>query len=106
MCFTSFSECFLSKLHLFLDVFCQNSYTDMCFIQNKEFYCKPKALKLGVPLYLKDKVEWDTSFGRVGHIGHRIVNVRDRKRRQKCFYLFSYLVLVLNAKIHLFSMAS
>ena len=58
-----------------------------CFTQNKEFYCKRKALNLGVPLYLKDKVEWDTSFGRVGHIRRRIVNVRDKNIRQKCFYL-------------------
>ena len=33
----------------------------MCFIQNKEFYCECKAVKLDVPHYLKDKAEWDTS---------------------------------------------
>ena len=65
-----------------MDVFCQNSYIDMCFIQNNEFYCKCEALKLGVPLYLKDKEEWDTLFGRVGqnHIKCRLVDVLGQKR--------------------------
>ena len=65
-----------------MDVFCQKSYVDMCFTQNNEFYCKCKAIKLGVPLYLKDKVEWDTSFGREGqhHIRRRKVNVQGKKR--------------------------
>ena len=40
----------------------------MCFIQNKKFYCKCKAVKSGVPQYLKDKLKWDTSFGRVGQL--------------------------------------
>ena len=54
----------------------------MCFIQSKEFICKCKAVKSGVPLYLKDKLKWDTSFDRVGqrHITRRIVNVRGRKK--------------------------
>ena len=30
------------------------------------FYCKFETLKLGAPLYLKEKVQWDTLFGRVG----------------------------------------
>ena len=46
-----------------------------------------QALKLGVPLYLKDKVEWDTSFGRVGQhrIRCRIVNVRGKKDDKSVF---------------------
>ena len=76
-----------------MNIFCQNSYIDMFFIQNKLFYCKCKALKLGVPLYLKDKVEWDTSFGRVEqhHINSKIVNVRGKKDEKSVFvYLVNY----------------
>ena len=56
-----------------MNSFCQNSYIDMFFIQNKY---------LGVPLYLILQVVWDTSFGRVGqhHIRRKIVNVRGKKR--------------------------
>ena len=60
-----------------MGVFSQNSYTEMCFNKNKEFYGRCKALKLGVPLYLKDTVEWDTSFGGLGQsqIRSELVNV-------------------------------
>ena len=64
-----------------MDVFRQNSYSDMCSIQNKKFYCKCKALKLDVPLSLKHQVEGDTLFGRVGqhHFRRRIMNVRGKR---------------------------
>ena len=41
----------------------------MCFIQNKKFRCKYKAFKLGVPLYVKDKVEWDTKYTPLDTVG-------------------------------------
>ena len=41
----------------------------MRFHPQLEWYCKINAEKSGVPLYLKLKVKWDTSFGKVGH-GH------------------------------------
>ena len=61
----------------------------MCFIKNKELYCNCKAVKLGVPLYLKDKVEWDTSFSKVGQHDKRsrTVNVRG-KIMAKVFFIY------------------
>ena len=52
-----------------------------------------QSIKLGVPLYLKDQEEWDTSFGRVEqhHIRRKIVNVRYKKDEKSVFvYLVNY----------------
>ena len=55
---------------------------------------------------LKDKVNWDTSFGRVGQHHSRSGILNLCTKMTKIFYLFTKLVLILNVKVNSISMAS